>query len=114
MHELSLAMSIVEIAAEVCRDRGGRARTINVRIGPLSGVVPSALQSAFQLAREQEETLAQAELAFEETPLVIRCSQCDENVVATFPELICPHCNLPSANVVSGRELEVTTLEIET
>ena len=45
MHELSIAMGIVELAAdEVARRNGARVIAIHLKLGPLAGVVPDALQ----------------------------------------------------------------------
>lgn len=54
MHELSIAMSILEgVEEEVVRQGYGAVEAIHIRIGPLSGIVPEALLGAFEMAREQ-------------------------------------------------------------
>ena len=113
MHELSIALSILDLAGEEGRDRGGRVAAVHVKLGPLSGVVKEALRSAFEMAREGTP-LAQAELWIEEVPLVIHCSACaaERTPVATF-ELRCPDCGAWTNDIVRGRELEVSALEIE-
>ncbi len=113
MHELSLALSILELAEEEGERRGGRVAAVYVKLGRLSGVVQEALVSAFELAREGT-ALAQAELVIEEVPLVIHCSTCaaDQTLHSEF-ELRCPACGGLSNAVVSGREMEVHALEIE-
>jgi hydrogenase nickel incorporation protein HypA/HybF len=53
MHELSFALSIVDLAAEAAERQGGpRVVAIYLRLGPRAGVVPDALRSAYDLARE--------------------------------------------------------------
>jgi hydrogenase nickel incorporation protein HypA/HybF len=52
MHELSIAMSILDAAEEEAQRHDGTVVGIHVRIGKLSGIVPSALTSAYELARE--------------------------------------------------------------
>jgi hydrogenase nickel incorporation protein HypA/HybF len=111
MHELSIALSIVEVAEEVARREGARVAAVHLRLGPLSGVVSEALVSAFGLAREGT-ALEGAELVVEEVPLVARCPACAaERALATM-ELCCPACGGPTPEVVSGRELEVVALEM--
>ena len=114
MHELSIALGIIDIAsAEAERHGGGAVSAIHIKLGPLSGVVKEALMSAFQLAREQSP-LSDSRLVVEQVPIVIYCAQCDaERHVASIQSLVCPTCSLPSGNVVSGRELEVVALELE-
>ena len=113
MHELSIALGIVDVAAEEVGRRGGRVVAVHVKVGPLSGVVPAALRSAFELAREPEPAVAAAELVIEEVPVVTRCPACAAERAVPFPELRCPECGGPTPDVVRGRELEVVALEIE-
>ncbi len=54
MHELSIAISLVDAVCDELPRLGDRVsvRRVLVRIGPLSGVVPDALQFAFDVAAE--------------------------------------------------------------
>ena len=50
----------------------------------------------------------------EEIPLVIHCPACAaEQTPASLYELRCPACGALSADIVRGRELEISALEIE-
>jgi hydrogenase nickel incorporation protein HypA/HybF len=113
MHELSIAMSIVDVSAGEAERRGGRVAAVHLRLGPLSGVAPDALRSAFGLARETEPALAAAELVIEEVPVAAFCPACAAERLVCFPELACPECGTPTPEVVRGRELEVFALELE-
>jgi hydrogenase nickel incorporation protein HypA/HybF len=120
VHELSIACSIIDLAAEESEQRGGVAvRAVHVRLGRLSGVVKSALLSAFELARE-DSPLAAARLVVEETPIVIHCPTCEIETTFDSPRsfesqaaFCCSRCGTPSSDLRSGRELEVTALEID-
>jgi hydrogenase nickel incorporation protein HypA/HybF len=114
MHELSIALSILELATEeVERQGGGNVTAVHLRLGPLSGVVPEALRSAYDLAREST-AMRQAELVIEEVPLVAFCPACAaEQALASAQHLRCPACGAPTPEVVRGRELELVALEIE-
>jgi hydrogenase nickel incorporation protein HypA/HybF len=51
MHELSVAMSLVELACEEAeRLQARRVEALHVRVGPLSGVVKEALLFSFDIA----------------------------------------------------------------
>jgi hydrogenase nickel incorporation protein HypA/HybF len=114
MHELSIAMGIVELAAdEAARRNGARVIAIHLKLGPLAGVVPDALNSAFELAREEEESLCDAELVIETIPVAAHCPICGIERVVPFPELRCPTCHAPTPEILRGRELEVFALEID-
>ena len=112
MHELSIALSILEIGAEQAEVLGAPILAVHLRLGQLSGVVPDALRSAYDLARE-DSPLAQAELLIEEVPVAVRCEQCGVVTEVDFPHLMCGVCGAPTADVVRGRELEIVGMEIE-
>jgi hydrogenase nickel incorporation protein HypA/HybF len=114
MHELSIALSILDVVAEEAERQGGRVAAIHLKLGPLSGVVKGALVSAFELAREGTP-FEGAELLVREVPVVAYCPACAaDQTLASARELCCPGCGTPTPRIVSGRELEVVALEIET
>jgi hydrogenase nickel incorporation protein HypA/HybF len=112
MHELSIAMSILDLAAEEAERLGGTVAAIHLRLGPLSGVVPEALRSAYELARAGSG-LDQAELVIEVVPLVAFCAACAEERTLPTAALLCPVCGGPTPTIVRGREMEMVALEIE-
>ena len=114
MHELSIALSILDLAAEeAARQGGGRVAAIHLRLGPLSGVVKEALLAAYDLAREGTD-LAAAELVIEDVPLVAYCPVCAQpRTLRAVQDLSCPACGTGAPDVQSGRELEVVALEVE-
>lgn len=66
MHELSIALNIVEIAtAEAARQGAARVDAVHLRLGALSGVVKDALLFSWDLAC-QETAVEGARLAVEE------------------------------------------------
>jgi hydrogenase nickel incorporation protein HypA/HybF len=68
MHELSIALSLVEAVCEELPRLGDRVsiRRVRVRVGPLSGVVPEALAFAFEVAAD-DSPIAGARLEIERT-----------------------------------------------
>jgi hydrogenase nickel incorporation protein HypA/HybF len=114
MHELSIALSILDIATEESESRGGvNIVAIHLQLGPLSGVLKEALLSAFEMAREQSLFPA-SRLIIEDVPLVVFCPICKlEQTIAAFPDLYCPTCKTPCGNIIRGRELEIVAMELE-
>ncbi len=114
MHEFSIAMSVLDIAAEEAeRHDGAAVKVIHIKLGPLSGVVKTALVSAFELAREVAQ-LPDCELKVEDVPIIAYCPTCQANRQIASPQwLCCPECGAPTAQIMTGRELEVTALELE-
>lgn len=113
MHELSIALSILDGAEEEMRHRTGRVTAVHLKLGRFCGVVKEALLSSFEMAREGT-ALSQAELLIEEIPLVLHCPICAaDGSPESLYELRCPTCGAPTNEIVRGRELEICALEIE-
>jgi hydrogenase nickel incorporation protein HypA/HybF len=114
MHELSIAMSIVEFAQGEAERRGSpRVMAVHLRLGAFSGVVKEALLSCYEMACG-DTLLAGSQLIVEEIPLVIYCSACDaRRSVDPNQWFSCSVCGAPTPEIVQGTELEVTALELE-
>lgn len=114
MHELSIATSMVEMAAEEAERQGGvRVLAVHLRLGPLSGVVKEALLFAWEVACD-DTPLAGSRLVIEESPVVVRCPSCrEERELATMQDRSCPVCRVPAPDVVRGDELLVVALEVQ-
>jgi hydrogenase nickel incorporation protein HypA/HybF len=113
MHELSIALSILDAVEEEMRARDVRVTAVHLKLGRFCGVVKEALLSAFEMACEGTP-LANAELMIEEIPLVIHCRACAvDGSPTSLYELRCPNCGALSNEIVGGQELEIRALEIE-
>ncbi|MGE0442760.1 MAG: hydrogenase maturation nickel metallochaperone HypA [Gemmatimonadales bacterium] len=114
MHELSLALGIVDAVSAAARRAGAvRVLRIKVRIGVLSGVVADALRFGFDVA-SRGTVVAEAALDLEVVPVSIWCPACAAEVrPVTELRLQCPDCGLPSGEIRRGRELEVAEMEID-
>ena len=114
MHELSIARCLIDAACDAAASDGaGRILKLRVRIGRLSGVVPRALQSSFEIAAEQT-VCAGAELEIESAPVVVQCKHCNApRQLTELTPLVCPVCGQPAASLLGGQELELVSLEVE-
>ena len=114
MHELSIALSIIDVAAEEARrQEATRIIAVHMKLGPLSGVVKDALLSAWELAREGTP-LETSRLEIEDVPLAIVCPACRAPRPAeSIQSLCCRECGTPSHEIATGRELDITALEID-
>ena len=106
-------MSILDVAEEESERRGGvEVEAIHLRLGPLAGVVPEALISAFELAREATP-FASARLVIEEIPVSVFCATCQaERPIRSLQQFFCAQCDTPANDVIHGRELELAALEL--
>jgi len=113
MHELSIAMSIVEMAEEEAKRHRGKITAVHLKLGALSGVIKSALLSSYEIACE-DTPLAGSRLVVEELPIVVFCKKCGaRRSIASPLWFCCPECSMPAQEVVQGKELEVVALEIQ-
>jgi hydrogenase nickel incorporation protein HypA/HybF len=113
MHELSIAMSLLDVAAEEAERLGAaKVTAIRLQLGPLSGVVKEALLSAFEEARKDSE-FGDCTLMIEDMPIVAHCVTCNAACpVVSIQEMRCSVCRTPVDELIGGRELEVVGLEI--
>lgn len=112
MHEVGLMQSTLALALERAAGEGAhRIHRLTMRVGALSGVVPEALEFAFDvLARG---TIAEgAVLEMERVPIICYCPTCRLEFRADDLFCECPRCRHPSAEVRGGRELELASLEV--
>jgi hydrogenase nickel incorporation protein HypA/HybF len=114
VHELSIAMSLVDAACEKAATLGPvRVTALHLRLGPLSGVVREALTFSFDLAAAGTP-IEGARLAIEEVPVTVLCPLCRvERQLESLQHFRCPACGTPTPEVVRGRELELAAMEIE-
>ena len=110
---MSIMESALGAALDKAREAGAsRILVIRLRIGALSGVVPDALQFAFE-ALAAGTAAEGAELAVEHVPARFWCVPCGSDFVAEDMFAECPRCHAPSADLRAGRELQLSALEIE-
>jgi len=112
MHELSIAMSIVDLVEEEMAVRGVQVEAVHVKVGLLSGVVKDALLTSYEMACMQTP-LEGSRLVIEEVPILVDCPNCKvRRPVLSMQWFCCSECGTPTAEVVEGKELIVTALEL--
>jgi len=114
MHELSIAMCIIDAAAEEAARRGAtRVNAVHLKVGALSGVVKDALLFSYGVACDGT-LLEGSQLIIEDVPVTVFCSECrEQRTVASIQRICCPACGAPTNKVVEGTELQVVAMEIE-
>jgi hydrogenase nickel incorporation protein HypA/HybF len=113
MHELSIMESALTLVQDQARQAGAtRVYAVRLRVGALSGVVPDALQMAFEALTPG--TLAEgATLAIEAVAARFWCGQCAAEFASDQMLAECPRCGGISGELRAGKELELASLEIE-
>jgi hydrogenase nickel incorporation protein HypA/HybF len=113
MHELSIAVSMVDRIIEESESRGGlKVEAVHVKMGVLSGVDKDALLFSYEIACDGT-MLVGSKLVIESIPLLIYCEECGaESSPESIQHIACPHCDTPCLKIIRGRELEVAALEV--
>ena len=113
MHELSICQALMEEVERVAREqRARRIVTVTVRIGPLSGVEPALLESAYPLA-SAGTMAADSRLIVERSELRVRCLECGAESQAQSGNLVCARCGHWRVRILAGQELLLTRVELE-
>jgi hydrogenase nickel incorporation protein HypA/HybF len=114
MHEMSIVESMMEIIEDQARlYNSQKVVTVSLEFGALSGVMPSAVEFAFEVL--SKGTVAEgAVLAISIIPLKIKCLDCAGESVLEDYQPTCPLCNSDLITFLQGRnELRVASLELE-
>lgn len=114
MHELSIAVNLVEIADLAASNAGlTHVTTVHLRLGQLSGVVADALLFGYDLTT-QGTRLEGSHLEIQEVPVTVFCSQCQADYPLPDIQLFrCPACGDSSVFVTAGKEIELVSIEGE-
>lgn len=113
MHEVAIMTEAVRLATESAQAAGARRITaLKLRIGVLSGVVPDALEFAWDVVR-CDTMLADARLEIESVSGAHWCAQCQTTFASREFFAECPRCQELSGDLRRGRELEIAALELE-
>ncbi len=113
MHEMGIALQIIEIAtASIPADMGpATVAKVNLKIGKLAAVVPDSLRFCFEIAT-RDTPLSGAELAIEESPVAARCKACGLRWTIEEPAFTCRDCGSGALEILSGRELDIVSIEV--
>jgi hydrogenase nickel incorporation protein HypA/HybF len=113
MHEMSIAQSLIEILAEEMEKHGARTlRTVHLKIGQLSAIVPEALSFCFQVISEGTE-MAGANLVMDIVPLQGYCPGCDKGFEIKDYHFACPLCGGTNIETIAGQDLAIVDMEVE-
>lgn len=112
MHEVSLMANTLDIALEHAQmQEAQKIHLLKMRVGALSGVVPEALEFAFDICTQG--TIAEgAKLEIDYLPVSCYCANCQLNFQPDDVIYECPDCHQISTDIRQGKELELASLEV--
>ncbi len=113
MHEMGVARQMIDIAlASIPEDiKDPRVEVIHLRIGKLAAVVEDSLKFCVEIL-SQGTALEGATLSIETVPVRAGCRGCGHEWTVEGPIFKCPECIEGAVDILAGRELEITSLEV--
>ena len=113
MHEMGIALQIIEIASGSIpqSETPIQVEKVNLKVGKMAAIVSDSLRFCFEIAAK-DSLLSGAALHIEEVPVRARCKDCHHEW--TIDELVfqCPQCGSGQLDIISGRELNIESIEI--
>lgn len=114
MHEMGIAMQVIDIATASIpvHLKGRKVKTVNLKIGKLSSVVPESLRFCFDIVSKDSQVEG-AKLYIEEIPVTASCNDCGSKWTIEGPVFSCPVCRGGDTRLTSGQELDIVSIELE-
>ena len=113
MHELAICRGIItQVTAIAAEHNAQHVDRIYLKIGPLSGVEPDLLRSAFPIASARS-VASDAALVIQSLPIRVHCKSCHAESEVAINKIICGHCGDWQTELVSGDELLLERVELE-
>jgi len=113
MHEMGIALQIVEVArSSIPADmKDSRVEKINLKIGKLAAVVPENLNLCMEVAAK-DTPLEGAQIHIDEIPATAKCRRCGHQWEVAEAVYICPACQSMEFDIIAGNELNVVSIDI--
>lgn len=112
MHELSVAIGIVNIAEkEIQKANKSKVELIELEIGSLSGVELDSLEYVWEVA-VKGTVLENAEKKINFIEAQANCLECETSFAVENVYDNCPLCKSYFKDIIKGKELRVMSLEV--
>jgi hydrogenase nickel incorporation protein HypA/HybF len=113
MHELSIAIEIVEIATEeALKANASGVSKLELSIGKLSGIMPDALEFAMEEA-VKNSMLEHVKVVYHYIDAKAACQECCNEFHTDDYFKVCPACNSMNTYFIQGKELNIKSIDIE-
>ncbi len=114
MHEMSLAMSIVDLVMEQSTREGevDRVSEVEVEVGNLAGVLIDSLEFCLEAAA-RSTLLEEANFKIIPTMAQGECPSCRASFEVASLYAVCCHCGAAGVTISGGQELKVRSFVIE-
>jgi len=113
MHEMGIAQQLVQIAIDSIPEdiENPKVEKLNLRIGKLASVVEHSLTFCFEIITK-DTPLEDARLEIDFIAVRVHCKSCDNEWEVKDSVFKCPFCEDGDVEMLTGREIEITSLEL--
>jgi hydrogenase nickel incorporation protein HypA/HybF len=113
MHEAGLAQNLLDLALETLQRNGnGRVSDLYLEMGRMAGVVPEALEFAFEVVA-RGSAVEGARLHFRFLEVRFACGNCATEIDEELRPAVCPRCGGSQVVLRQGREFRLTEMEVD-
>ncbi len=113
MHEMSIVVSIVEIAEnEANKVDAKKITSLELDIGTVSGIEIDALNFAFDSIKH-ETMLSDAEIKINILTAKSVCEDCNYEFLVEDVYSLCPKCDSYKTSIIQGKEMKVKSILVD-
>jgi len=115
MHEIGVLTNALKTIEEIAREENiERVSKIVLEVGELTGILPTVFETFFPMLIEDWPLFKDAELVLQIRPGRGLCNDC-QNMYNVFKhEGVCPACGSRDKTILSGTELIIQEITVET
>ena len=116
MHELGIMTGVLEAVRKAAEDAGAtRVTRIDLRVGEMTEAIRDALDFAFEALQEmpENELMAEAGLVITMVEPKSQCLECGNVYTHDRFHMTCPECGSGITELLEGRELEISSIEVD-
>ena len=113
MHEMSIAIQVLETALAAAADSGaGRVTEVEVEAGAMKLIVPEALELAWSAVVEGTPA-AGSRMRVVEVPVEARCRDCGRQYSPSLDNFLCPGCGQADVEITGGDDIILKSVTCE-
>ena len=114
MHELAIAQSIVDtVETRAAECNASQVKSVRLRVGEANAIVADSLTFCFEMLTSLDPILTGAQLLIDAVPHRAQCRHCAQEFTVVNFIAQCPTCQEWSNEIISGTELQIVEMEIE-
>ncbi|MBU1170964.1 MAG: hydrogenase maturation nickel metallochaperone HypA [Proteobacteria bacterium] len=111
MHELSIASSLIETAANHVPE-GNTLQGVHITVGDLSGICAESLDFCFSIVA-REKGHPSARLIITPIPARFHCRMCLKDYEAASVYHTCPFCESLERDILEGDRFTIDAIDVE-